>query len=121
MNALIYFRFVLGIIFLIASCCFFIIEIMGVFKMKYVMNRMHSAAIGDALALGLAFIGLIILNGFNFTTLKFLLVPCFVFISSPVSSHLIARMEIETSKKGGMYKNYNVRDLDNIETEDSDK
>jgi len=112
MNILVYIRFVLGVICLLASLTFFVIEIMGVFKMKYVMNRMHSAAIGDAMALGLAFIGLMILNGVNFTTFKLFLVPCFLFFSSPVSSHLISRMEVETNKDNNRYKRVNVRELD---------
>lgn len=118
MSVLIYIRFVLGVICILASLIFFIIEVMGVFKMTYVLNRMHSAAIGDAIALGLAFVGLMLLNGANFTTCKLFMVPCFMFFSSPVASHLIARMEVETTKSKGKFKNVNVRDLDNISDEE---
>lgn len=116
---LIYIRFILGIIFIIASLTLFIIQIMGVFRMRYVLNRMHLAAIGDALALGLAFIGFILLNGFNFTSFKLLLVPAFMFFSSPVSSHLIARMEVETGNAEELdkYKSVNVRQLDSLKEE----
>lgn len=118
MTAVLYIRLVIGIVCLLASLTFFIIEVMGVFKMKYVMNRMHSAAIGDAMALGLAFVGLMILNGLNLTTLKLFMVPCFVFFSSPVSSHLIARMEIETTKDSSKFTKVDVRDLDKFNEED---
>ena len=118
MNIFVYVRFILGIICMLASLTFFVIEIMGVFKMKYVMNRMHSAAIGDAMALGLSFVGLMLLNGLNFTTFKLLLVPCFVFMSSPVSSHLIARMEIETDKVGNRFKRVKVEELEEFGQED---
>lgn len=118
MSALVYIRFILGILLLLASLTFFVIEVMGVFKMRYVMNRMHSAAIGDALALGLAFLGLMFLNGLNLTTLKLFMVPCFMFFSSPVSSHLIARMEIETNKEKGKYRKLKVRDLDELKEEE---
>ena len=118
--ALVYIRFVLGILLILASLTLFIIQIMGVFRMRYVLNRMHLAAIGDALALGLAFIGLVILNGLNFTTFKLLLVPAFMFFSSPVSSHLIARMEVETGRaeESDKYKSVNVRQLDSLKKED---
>lgn len=112
MSFWIYFRFILGVICILASLTFFIIEVMGVFKMKYVLNRMHSAAIGDALALLLAFVGLMLLNGLNFTTFKLFLVPCFMFFSSPVSSHLIASMEVDTTEREDVFKDVNVRDLD---------
>ena len=120
MQALLYIRLILGIIFLLASLTFFVIEVMGVFKMNYVLNRMHSAAIGDALALGLAFVGLMILNGINFTTFKLLMVPLFMFLTSPVASHLIAKMEIETSKESEHYYRANVRELDKLSKEEEE-
>lgn len=117
MSIVIYVRFILGILFLLMSLAFFTVEVMGVFKMKYVLNRMHSAAIGDAMALVLAFVGLILLNGMNFTTFKLFLVPLFMFCSSPVSSHLIARMEVETTKEEDKFSKHSVRDLDRLKEE----
>lgn len=93
-----YFRFIVGVLCLLASLVFFVLEVIGVFRMKYVLNRMHSAAVGDTIAAGLAFIGLVILNGLNFTTLKLLVVPICLFFTSPLSSHLIARMEVDTTE-----------------------
>ena len=44
-------------------------------------------------------IGLIIWKGFGFEALKMLIIICFFWISGPVSSHLIARMEVSTNEK----------------------
>ena len=120
MSFLVYLRFALAIVLLVGSVCLFIIQVAGVFKMKYVLNRMHSAAIGDALALGMAFLGLILLNGWNFTTFKLILVPCFLFFTSPVSSHLVARMETQTDEVRDKYKLCHVSELD-TEDEESGK
>ena len=117
----VYVRFVLAIILLIISTCLFVIEVAGVFKMKYVLNRMHNAAIGDALALGTAFLGLILLNGWNFTTLKLILVPCFLFFTSPVGSHLIARMETQTDEVRDMYRLCYVSELEESTEETEEK
>ncbi len=92
-------QLITGIAFLIAGLVLFGIEILGVFRMKYVLNRMHAAAIGDTLGISLAFIGLIILNGFHLSSLKLLLVVVFLWCSSPVASHLIARLEVATTEK----------------------
>jgi len=113
-------RLIIGILFLLASLTFFVIEVMGVFRMKYCLNRMHSAAIGDALALGLAFVGLMILTGLNFTTLKLLMVPLFMFVTSPVASHLIVNMEIETTKERSQFTRVDVRQLDDIGKEEEE-
>ena len=60
---------------------------------------MHVAAIGDTLGIGICMLGLIIFSGFNFTSVKILLVIIFLWIASPVSSHLIARFEVMTNDK----------------------
>ena len=90
-------RMLLGFSLLILSVTIFAIEIIGVFKMKISLNRMHAAAMGDTLGLGSGLLGLMIISGLNFTTLKMLLVWIFLWCTSPVASHLIARMEYETN------------------------
>lgn len=111
MEAVYYVRFALGMIFILVSVVMLIIQIMGVFKMKYVLNRMHLAAIGDTVGLMCAFIGLMIINGLNFVTFKLFIVPLFMFFSSPVSSHLIARMEVETTDKTDEFYKSDVNKL----------
>lgn len=96
METLLWIRFVLGILFLFAGMLLFVLEIMALFKLNYVLDRMHAAAAGDTLGIGLSLAGLMILSGWNFTTLKLALVLVFLWFSSPVSSHLIARLEVET-------------------------
>ena len=121
MSFWVYLRLVIGIVLLIMALCLFIVQVAGVFKLKYVLNRMHSAAIGDALALGTAFLGLIILNGINFTTFKLILVPCFLFFTSPVSSHLVARMETQTDDARNKYKLCHISELREEDSAESGK
>ena len=44
-------------------------------------------------------IGLMILSGFNFTSLKMLLVIVFLWFASPVASHMLARFEVATNEE----------------------
>ena len=81
-------RFIIGTILLILGLCIFFIEIFGVYHFKYVLNRMHSAAMGDTLGIGVSIIGLIIMSGFNFTSLKLFLVIIFLWLASPVASQI---------------------------------
>ena len=92
-------RFLAGGILLLIGLLIFLIEIIGVFRFKYVLNRMHAAAMGDTLGIGCCLLGLIIMKGFGFTSLKLLLVIIFLWFSSPVSSHLIARLEVATDEE----------------------
>ena len=98
MEILNWFRFLLGTGLLIMGLLAFCIEIFGVFKFSSVLNRMHAAAVGDTLGLGLSMLGLILLSGFSFTSLKLAMVIAFLWMASPVSSHLISRLEVTTNE-----------------------
>ncbi len=89
-------RFIVGMICMLSGLAIFIIELYGVFRFKYVLNRMHAAAMGDTLGLSLSLLGLMIFSGWNFTTLKIALIIVFLWFSSPVASHLLAKLEITT-------------------------
>ena len=92
-------RFLAGGILLLIGLLIFLIQMVGVFRFKYVLNRMHAAAMGDTLGIGCCLLGLIVMRGFRFTSLKLLLVIIFLWFSSPVSSHLIARLEVTTDEE----------------------
>ncbi|MCI9604991.1 MAG: monovalent cation/H(+) antiporter subunit G [Ruminococcus sp.] len=90
-------QFILGVSFLLAGLGVFTVQVFGVFKFDYVLNRMHAAAMGDTLGIGISLVGLIILSGWNFASLKMALIIVFLWNASPVSSHLIARLEATTN------------------------
>lgn len=113
MTAIEWIRFLTGAALLLTGVVIFIFEIIGVFRFKYVLNRMHAAAMGDTLGIGFSLLGLIIMNGFNFTALKMFLVILFLWFSSPVSSHLIARLEVTTDEE--KEKHYAKKALDEKE------
>ncbi len=92
-------QFLAGGLLLLIGLLIFLIEMIGVFRFKYVLNRMHAAAMGDTLGIGCCLLGLIVMKGFSFTSLKLLLVIIFLWFSSPVSSHLIARLEVATDEE----------------------
>ncbi len=88
-------RFIIGTAVLLCGLVIFVIEIYGIFHLRYVLNRMHAAAMGDTLGISISLIGLMIFSGLNFTTLKMALIIVFLWCASPVSSHLIARLEVK--------------------------
>ena len=90
------FRFVLGSAFLLIGMVVFAIEVFGIFRLNCALNRLHSAALGDTFGFSSCMIGLMIMEGFTFSTLKMALVILFFWMASPVSSHLLANLEITT-------------------------
>ena len=91
-------RFAAGTALLLLGLGIFLLEVFGVFKFKYVLNRMHAAAMGDTLGIGFSLTGLIVLSGFNITSVKLTLILVFLWLASPVASHLISRLEVSTNE-----------------------
>ncbi len=46
-------RFIIGTAVLLCGLAIFVIEIYGIFHLKYVLNRMHAAAMGDTLGISI--------------------------------------------------------------------
>ena len=91
-------RFIVGCIFILLGVFTFIVENLGVNRLKYILNRMHFAGAGDTCGLGFTIIGVVFINGLDFASLKLLLVVVFLWFSSPVSSHLISRLIRDTDE-----------------------
>ncbi len=98
METLEWIKIIVGSAFLLCGIVIFFTELFGVFHFKYVLNRMHAAAMGDTLGITSCLIGLMIFSGFNYTTLKILLIIIFLWCASPVSSHVLARLETATNE-----------------------
>lgn len=76
-------RFIIGTVVLAAGLLTFAMEVFGSYRFEFVLNRMHAAALGDTLGIGISLTGLIIISGLNFTSLKMLLVIMFLWFASP--------------------------------------
>lgn len=105
-------RYIVGAIFLLIGMLIFLIEVYGIFHLKFSLNRMHSTALGDTLGITLSLIGIMIFSGLNFTTLKIALIVLFLWFTSPVASHLIAKLELTTyediEKQASVYDDLKV-------------
>ena len=89
--------FALVALFMLASLFMIVCGILGVYRFKYVLNRMNAAALIDTLALLFMNIALVIANGFTMTSLKLLLIVAIMWLTSPISGHLISKLEYITN------------------------
>ena len=104
-------RFFVTAVLVIAGLVFCSIAVYGVNKFKYVANRMHAAAIGDTLGISLCLLGFAISAPDLFSGLKLVLVQVFWWISSPVASHLLCRLEITTDEQRDEYMHVHAMTL----------
>ena len=103
--------FVLVAFFVLSSVFMIFCGILGVYKYKYVLNRMNAAALIDTLALLLMNIGLIISTIYRYastgefssstilTVFKIFLIVIVMWLTSPISGHLISKLEYVTNEK----------------------
>ena len=92
-------RFLAGAVCMAAGLVFYIIQFIGVFRFKYVLNRMHAAAIGDTLGCGLLLVGALFFNGFTFPSVKILFLIVFLWLTSPVAAHMVSKLEVLSREK----------------------
>ena len=111
-------RLVLTVLLMSAGIVVCAIGVLGIFRFRYAANRMHAATINDTLGIALCMIGLAISAPDLFTALKILLVIPFFWVTAPVASHLLCRLEIETNEDRESYMTVHERTL-NEEREDA--
>lgn len=100
-------NFAIATILIISGVVIGAIATFGMFRFRYILNRMHAAALVDTLVILLSLIGVMFLSSSVFTSgseaffciLKLCLVIIFLWFASPVSSHLISRLEVTTNEK----------------------
>ncbi len=90
-------QIIIGAILILFGVVTMVVATIGIFRFKYVLNRMQAAALIDTLGILLVLAGLIVLSGFSTLSAKTLLIICFLWLASPVTSHLIARAEVMTN------------------------
>ncbi len=108
-------RLIACIILTGAGLCCLVSGVVGVFRFKYALNRLHAAAILDTVGILLMLLGVIVATGFSVTSAKILVVIAFLWLTSPVSGHLIGRMEITINDE--LDKSMAVIDRETVEHE----
>lgn len=93
-----WFRFWLTAVLMLGGLFLLVTGVLGQYRLKYVLNRMHAASMGDSLGLLMIAAGLCVSCNDGWTIAKFLLTAFFIWITSPTGSHLIARLEMTVNE-----------------------
>ena len=108
-------RLIASILLTVSGLCCLVSGVVGVYRFKYALNRLHAAAILDTAGILLMLLGVIVATGFSFTSAKILAVIALLWLTSPVSGHLIGRMEITINDE--LDKSMAVIDRKTVESE----
>ena len=108
-------RFILSTLLTIGGLFVLVSGVLGIFRFKNSLSRIHAAALFDTLGILLMLTGVMITTGWTIATGKMILVICILWMTSPVSSHLIGRMEITINDE--LEKDMTVIDRQSVQKE----
>ena len=96
-------RFILTALFLGIAVLFYITAVLGTFRFRFIMDRVHSSGIGDTAALFFVVLACMIGSGEIMTILKLALVLAFMWCTSPVSTHFLGQIEYYMDRQLNRY------------------
>ena len=85
---------VLSWVLLLGGSFFLIVGAIGVIRMPDFFTRLHAASVTDTLGAILILFGLMIQGGLTLITVKLILILFFLILTSPTSSHALAKAAI---------------------------
>ena len=92
-------RFILAAALMLFGLFVILTGILGTFRFRYVVNRMHSAATVDSLGALSLVLGVLVAIGWDAAlTIKLILLIVFLWLSSPLCAHMVARLELWTNE-----------------------
>ena len=91
-------RLIIAAVLMLFGVISVFLGILGVFRFRFVMNRMHCAAIIDSVGLACILLGLILLTWSLAYIPKLLAILALYWVGSPIAAHLVSRMEISTDE-----------------------
>ena len=87
-------RFIIAAVLTLGGLFCLLSGVVGVYKFRYALSRIHAAALIDTLGILLMLLGVIVATGFTVASAKMVVVIAFLWLTSPVSGHLIGRLEV---------------------------
>lgn len=76
---------------LLSGAFFLVTGALGMVRLPDVFTRMHAAGMADTMGAGLILVGLCVYSGANLITLRLILVLAFLWFTSPIATHALAK------------------------------
>ena len=92
-------RFVIAVIFMLGGVTLLLTALVGMFRLDNNFNRIHVGAKCDTFGILLIFSSLIVMSDWRAASIKMIAIILFFWLTIPVASHLIARIEFITNPR----------------------
>ena len=81
----------MAVVFLLLGFFLITVAVIGVLRFPDFYTRLHASSKIDSLGVALTLTGLAVYNGFSLTSVKIIFIVIFIMLTSPLSSHLLAK------------------------------
>ena len=78
-------------VLLLSGAFFLLTGSLGMVRLPDVFTRMHAAGMIDTMGAGMILVGLAVYNGADLITVRLLLVLAFLWFTSPIATHAVAK------------------------------
>jgi multicomponent Na+:H+ antiporter subunit G len=93
------FRFTVAALLMTGGIFILAVATLGLFRLKYVLNRVHATAKCDTMGAMLILLGVCVILGFSFATLKIIALIVFLWLTNPVAFFMVGRAEVLTNPR----------------------
>ena len=104
-------RFVLSAVLIGLGAFTVLAALLGAYRFRFVLNRMHCAGMIDTLGMLLIVAGLMLASASAACIPKLALILLLLWISSPIASHLVSRMELSTDETAASHMKKEDQDV----------
>ena len=91
-------RTILGVALICLGVVVVLIAALGLLRFKETLDLIHAGALADTMGVFLVLAGVMVLWGVTVASAKLVLALVILWVTNPVSAHLIARMELVTGR-----------------------
>lgn len=99
-------RYALTLLSFVIGTIFIATGILGVFRFRFALNRLHAASLIDTMGVMFIILGVILSTPCSVSWIKLLLMGAFVGVGSPVASHLLSLLEVATDDELSLHLDY---------------
>lgn len=92
-------RFAAAALSFLLGAFFIATGLLGTFRFRFALNRLHSASLIDTLGVFFFTLGVLISTPCSAAWIKLVLMSGFVAVSSPATSHLVSLLEVATDEE----------------------
>lgn len=83
--------FIVGYLIILVGLFLMLVGSLGIIRLPDFFSRTHAASMVDTVGIGIVIIGIAVIQGFHYNSIKVLIAGAFLMLTNPVAAHALAR------------------------------